>query len=430
MFRKFRDDFSDVLTHGLLALPLRVLGGGSSFLLIMLLTNILGSEGYGLYALSLTIVTILGVLTRFGADNAALRRVAVAWDQELYGVGKGYLVASAKLVALLSISVTLGIVLSSAYVAEHWFDKAALNSPLTIMSMALMPFSCMYLLIAGLRATREFAASTIIQTIAIPVTMLIVLGVGAYYIEWSVGGVAWVYVLALVLSTTFAFLRLPFSLLRSNTVSINVKNVAVDSLPLMLASSGGMVLLWTDTIVLGVFEPSEQVGIYNAASRTATLLGLILAAVNTVAAARFSVLHAAGDRKELGRYVNQVTWLMIGLSIPVLLFVLFFAEWILSFFGESFQSGALLLRILAIGQFGNVICGSVSMLLSMTGHAKALQRIVWATALMNIGLSIVLVQGMGALGVAIATAVSVFTWNIWALFIVRKRLGFWTFKSI
>jgi O-antigen/teichoic acid export membrane protein len=114
----------------------------------------------------------------------------------------------------------------------------------------------------------------------------------------------------------------------------------------------------------------------------------------------------------------------------VLLFVLFFAEWILSFFGESFQSGALVLRILAIGQFGNVICGSVSMLLAMTGHAKALQRIVWATALMNIGLSVVLVQGMGALGVAIATAISVFTWNIWAFLTARKKLGFWTIMRV
>lgn len=430
MFRKLRDDLSDVLTHGLFAIPLRVLGGGASFLLIILLTNTLGSEGYGLYALSLTIVTILSVVTRFGTDNIVLRRVAVAWDNQEYGTGKGYLLASIKFVVALSILVVSAIVLSSTYVAEQWFDKAGLSDPLTVMGMALLPFSCMYLLIAGLKATREFVASTITQTSAIPVAMLIVLGTGSFYTTWSVGGAAWVYLLAVLLSTSFALLKLPRPLLRSSSVHIDIKSIVADGLPLMLATSGGMVLLWTDTIVLGIFEPSEQVGIYNAASRTATLLGLILATISTVAAARFSVLHAGGDHKELSRYVNQVTWLMIGLSLPVLLFILVFARWILSFFGDSFESGALVLQILAIGQFGNVICGLVSVLLTMTGHSKALQKILWVTSLTNIGLSIVLVQVMGALGVAIATAISVYTWNIWALFVVRKRLGFWTFKSI
>lgn len=61
---------------------------------------------------------------------------------------------------------------------------------------------------------------------------------------------------------------------------------------------------------------------------------------------------------------------MIALAVPVLAFMVFFPEFLMGLFGEEYKVAAPLLQILAIGQFINVITGSVGYLLNMTGHEK------------------------------------------------------------
>jgi O-antigen/teichoic acid export membrane protein len=94
-------------------------------------------------------------------------------------------------------------------------------------------------------------------------------------------------------------------------------------------------------------------------------------------------------------------------------------------FGSEFVVGATILITLSIGQFIHVSCGSVGYILSMTGHEKLFRNVILVSAAINIILSTLLVQLYGSLGVAMATAFSLSLWNILALYLIRKKLGFW-----
>ena len=67
---------------------------------------------------------------------------------------------------------------------------------------------------------------------------------------------------------------------------------------------------------------------------------------------------------------------MFFLTIPVLILILLFSEFILSFFGEQFVSGVLCLNILIAGQLINVLCGSVGYILNMTEHQNVFKWII------------------------------------------------------
>jgi O-antigen/teichoic acid export membrane protein len=62
----------------------------------------------------------------------------------------------------------------------------------------------------------------------------------------------------------------------------------------------------------------------------------------------------------------------------------------------------------------------------MTGNEKALKKIFSITALINLVLSLILVEFYQEIGVAISTALSVISWNVWGMHVIKRKLGFWT----
>ena len=102
-----------------------------------------------------------------------------------------------------------------------------------------------------------------------------------------------------------------------------------------------------------------------------------------------------------------------------------FPGWIMGLFGDGYEQGALLLSIMAVGQFINVATGSVGYLLNMSGHERDFRRVTFFAGPLTVILSVLLIQHYGVLGAAIATAVGLSVQNLGALLMVRKRLGFW-----
>ena len=113
-------------------------------------------------------------------------------------------------------------------------------------------------------------------------------------------------------------------------------------------------------------------------------------------------------------------------ALPITLALWFFPTYIMSLFGKDFVQGIWLLRIIALGQFVNVITGSVSSLLIMSGHEKDLKNLRLINGAIAIILAVVLTAFFGAIGSAISSAVATASFNLMAVRQVKKRLGFST----
>jgi O-antigen/teichoic acid export membrane protein len=77
------------------------------------------------------------------------------------------------------------------------------------------------------------------------------------------------------------------------------------------------VMMWTSTLVLGVWGTTAQVGIYTTAYRTSMLTGFILITVNTIVAPKFAEYYSLNQMKRLEDMASSSVRIMCFLALPV-----------------------------------------------------------------------------------------------------------------
>jgi len=195
---------------------------------------------------------------------------------------------------------------------------------------------------------------------------------------------------------------------------------------LTFASLGIMFLLnsRTDLIMLGAIKGAREAGIYAVAARSAELVSFFLMAGNAVLAPQISRLHGRGDLSGLQRLLFGASRRVIVLTLPFALILGVLADPLLGvFYGAPFAASALPLQILILSQIVNVTAGPTGKLLTMTGHQRLAAYCVGAACATNIALNLLLIPILGASGAAIATGISLVTWNALQWFFVRTKLG-------
>src|SRR5690606_19957885 len=99
-------------------------------------------------------------------------------------------------------------------------------------------------------------------------------------------------------------------------------------------------------------------------------------------------------------------------GLPLYLLVMMYPEWVLGIFGPGYTEAALLLQILATGQFINLVTGPVELALTMSAFETANLRLtIGASSLSMIGL-LVLVPNYAAVGVAFAVGGAIAVHNL------------------
>lgn len=196
------------------------------------------------------------------------------------------------------------------------------------------------------------------------------------------------------------------------------------SRPLFIVLLCSLITSWLGQLMLGVWNSSVDVALYSAAQRTAMLTSFILIAVNAIAAPKFAEAHKLNDFKEIRAISKSTSLIMSIVVMPVFIFMMVFSEQLMMLFGDEFIDGANILRILAVGQFVNVMTGSVGYLLQMTGNEKIMRNIVIISSIIMLVGSVVLIPIYGVIGAAIITAVSLSTQNLLCVYQVYKVLGF------
>ncbi|MCX5658653.1 MAG: oligosaccharide flippase family protein [Planctomycetota bacterium] len=183
-------------------------------------------------------------------------------------------------------------------------------------------------------------------------------------------------------------------------------------------------LSFSDMMLLPLWLGPEKVAVYGMAQRIAAVAGMVLMAVNTVAAPHFAEFHARGDREGLQRYVSHAAHWLFWPTLALSVVIVAVARPLLGAIGPDFRDeGWLPLVILVSGQLVNVGAGSVGYLMLMTGHHVRCAVIFSLSAAVNIALQALFVRWWGILGVASATALTMATWNLWLHGDVARRAG-------
>lgn len=187
------------------------------------------------------------------------------------------------------------------------------------------------------------------------------------------------------------------------------------SLPLFFSGVSFMILNNTDTLMLGYFASSEQVGFYNAAFLLMAFLAVFL---NSFAVVFMPVLtgliarEAAEEAENLYQLVTK--WIFVTTAPMVITFFFFPSRVLTLLFPEAYGQAGRALAILAAAEFLHTTLGPNEQALIAYGATRIHFFSYFAAAVTNIALNAILIPRMGITGAATATGISLIVLNLFA----------------
>jgi O-antigen/teichoic acid export membrane protein len=390
------------------------------------LAHVLGAEALGLYALGMTIIGFLGVINGLGLPDSAVRFVALYVASKRFEALRSLLWNGSWILLISNFALAAVVLKAGPWVATHFYHSPQLVPYLPLFAMIMITGALGTFFAKILAGYKEVGRRTIIMKfVAAPLTialtiLLIILGRGlqGYLVAQIVSAVV-----VLVLLVSLAWRLTPIAARSPNVTKVLI-GPEVWSFSAAMFGVGMMEFFMgqTDRVALGYYRGAHDVGIYAVAGALVAYEPIILQSVNQIFAPVIADIHTRGDRLLLGRLFQTLTKWMLGLTFPLAIVMIVYARPIMAVFGHDFESGWPILVIGTCGQLVNCGVGSVGCLLLMSGNQNRLIRVQAYMAATMVTLSIWLVPLWGALGAALAAALTNVGVNVWNLMEVRSAL--------
>jgi len=387
-----------------------IVGSGLKYLLHIILARNLGAELFGLFFLGLTIFKITEMITELGLPHGIIRYVSIFHGVKDIRRVKGIIVPSIKIALVAGTVLGTIIFFLSKTISVHFFHKPDLAIVLKFFAI-ILPFSTMTtMMVFSTQGFKIMKYKIFTRELLEPLLKIILITI-IFLLGWGLLGVLFVYLFVFVLVSVVAFLFLKKTfpaIVERNIESIyETKKLFNFSWPLFFVYFAGLLILYTDTLMIGYFKTSQDVGIYSVAHRTAFLVGIAIASFNSIFAPIISDLYSRREHRELEKLFKIVTKWIFSFSFPIFLLIVFFAKPILDIFGEEFTPGVKCLIILCIGWLIHSGVGSVGIMISMIGRPKLNLLNVSSILFLNIILNLILIPEYGIVGAALATTLSI-----------------------
>ncbi len=429
------EGLSQVLSKSSLVLLLRLLGILGGYLFMLVVSRNFGSKVWGDFSIFLVILQLLGSVAKFGLDTTFLKLASETWVKKKYSLLSRLYVSSLTLLILFSLIISLITYFSANYMAIYVFHKPYLGIYFRFISFLIPFFALLGLHSEGLRAISKILLHMLSQQAGLFLCAFLSLGL-LYHVKYDLGGllpfisyaIAVLFCLIIAVSSWLVFSRTRVKLFIFSDLTLELYRYILRlSLPLFISGIASMLMTWTDIIMLGIFLPSSDVGIYSVALRISTLVSIVLIAVNTVAAPKFAGFWALGKADELIFFAKKVTQFISVISIILFSVVIFFGKEVLMFFGNEYVNGLSSLIVLSFGQLINAMAGSVGYILIMTQYQTFHRNVILLGALLNVTLNFVLIPYLGILGAAFSTTLTLVFWNVIFSWKVKQIFGKWIF---
>ncbi|MFT5684846.1 MAG: O-antigen/teichoic acid export membrane protein [Myxococcota bacterium] len=399
---------------------------GLRFGVAWLLSGVLGSELYGVYAFTtMALVPLLAAFASLGLDTGVVYFGARYRKMNDPGRLKGMLqlggvlaLASSFVTGLAITTMPSWFCTTSALVGTPFGGKVCADPEVTTWGALIVGLWIPLLFLVGaLRARKDMKRSALAFQIALPLTLIagVAVSVG---LDRGLSGALMAYAIAagvsLLVAARFCW-RHYGALLRDRSIPglPEPATLLAFSIPQTLAAMVFRLNLRMDYIMLYSMVDSEAVGIYAIAAGLAVLGALPVNAVITMFNPLISEMVATGETARLDALLKTVTRWLIVVSLPVYMVLILLPDLILRIYKPEYLASLPALVILCCGQIINVACSPTMRLIPMSGHTTLnLINGIVATVL-GFTLNMLLIPELGGIGAAWATAITLSAWGLW-----------------
>lgn len=407
---------SGLLRTGLRSGVVRILSLGLTLVVSVFLARVMGAEGLGQYALTMSVIGIMGVVALMGMPSLILRETAQANADQDWATMRGLWFWGGRRVLTLSAGAML-LILLTILLTPEWFPEGVI--PVLVLGLPLVPLTALAAMrAAALQGLGLILPSQIPDALVRPVLLLVMAGVaylamGRYLTPQTVIVLNAIAVgVCFVIGIVLLMRARPEGMRRETTRTMQGKtwNRAVWTLALIAGAQSLMAN--ADILMLGWWKPAEQVGYYRVATSGAGLCAIGLGVVAGVVNPRFAALFRKKDQAALAALAPKAALAAFALAVPIAGVFLIWGDDVLRLvYGAAFTPAAPVLAILAVSQLVNTFFGSCIGLLNMTGHERSTMISFLTATGVNIVLNATLIPPYGMEGAAYATLAATVIWN-------------------
>ena len=392
-----------------------IVGIAVMFFLIPFQVTHLGLDLFGLWSLIFAVVGLFGLLD-LGFATAAMKYVAeltASGDQAARNQ-----VLSTLLVVYTGLGlICLVLVAILAGPASGWFalspDQA---DPFTLALWLLgtvvainFPASLIKAILIGSGRMHLVNGIELVTTLVNAALIVILLSAGLGLVGMAIAtaatmllGPAVMLPLAIRLTPGLAVSPRLFSRSR-------VRELLGFSVYFFIANVAVLIILRMDPVVIKMFLPLTAVAVYAVGAKIAEYTYLLNKQFSNALMPLVSLSKGAGDAATVRRVLVDGTRFLLAIAVPFFALLLFYSEpFVIHWMGEPFAESIPVLRILLVAMLLASVQLNAANVLGMTGKHRFVAFAMGGSALLNLVLSIVLVQFFGLIGVALGTLIATF----------------------
>jgi len=402
------DTAKKVIKGGSIGLISILLGRMVVLILNILLARGLGPESYGLYSLGTSVVSLSVVFAMLGLGIAIVRFGSIQSAKGDERRLKGLLISSNALTLLVSILITTILFLYADSIASGIFNDDKLGPVLRIIVLAI-PMSVTFNMSASAaQAIKRIDIQQILKTLLRPIIMVVLVFILTFQ-GVEIFGILFAYLISMLITAIFGvfFLLKLYPVLISKVEPLfELRTLLRFSIPVLMGSMIFTSARYLDRFMLGALSTAYEVGLYSAAFNVSRIMTLILSSLAPIAAPLMAELIDAKRYDELSQLYQSLTFWIISLSLPILLVIIFAANEVMLLFGKAFQSAAIVLIILSIGQLVNAGTGPIIRLMEMGGKQDITVVVVALGLIASVVLNFFLIPLLGGIGASLANTIT------------------------
>lgn len=357
------------------------------FVLTIVLTRLLGSEGAGTVMQATGIFGIVLALAKCGLDSTALYLLPrLAVDNPWQIRPMVHLMTAVVLVAgiLAGCVLYLGVPLLWAAAAPD------LQASIRAVALFIPVGSGALVAAAMMRALGGMKAYVLIHNITLPTLRPPAVAIAAVAgASLAVVTAAWALPLVITVGLSTFVVRSHLRRLEDTADTMPFdgggghgffppveqgRALAFFAFPRTISAALEQTLVSIDIVIIGALLGSGAAGIYGGASRFIQAGMIVDSALRLVVAPRFSALLHTDQREELMDTHSTATMWLVLFASPIYILMAFFSPVFMAILGVDFVSGAMVLTVLSLGAITAFLAGNIHSLLIMSGRSG------WAAA--------------------------------------------------
>ncbi|MGI5245529.1 polysaccharide biosynthesis C-terminal domain-containing protein [Dactylosporangium sp. CA-139066] len=349
----------------------------------------------------------------------------VYWPARMRAVGDLSRFAECLRVAMVPVAVAAAVIAAGLFLAPELVPgRPDLTRALAVFLPAAAFTDVLLSTTRGLRAMRP---TVLLDRVLRPAAQLVLLAL-VWAAGWGEDVFAALWALpylpaALLAGYTLQRLKARLSPEKSDTTDFTPKRFWVFTAPRAVASFAQMALQRVDVLMVAALAGLAPAAMYAVAGRFVILGQFVNQGVSQSVQPRLAERLAVRDLDGANLLYRQATAWVVLCCWPMYLLVFAYAPLYLGVFGEHYENGVGVVRVLAAAMMVATACGMVDVVLAMAGRTWWNLVNVALALLVMLGVDALLIPRSGAFGAAVGLAAAVLVNNLVPLAQVMRGLG-------